>query len=126
MLPAVGAAGSVTVKAPLVVFIGYPVPATAGFTLDVCTVVQLIVLGIPDVDAVVIIVPVKEGKVIVLEPATAGTVSIKVPDVSPDRLIEDIFIYPYAVYVPEPAVVHLMIVLDPLVVIVGLPVVVPV
>jgi hypothetical protein len=93
MLPAVGAAGSVTVRAPLVVFIGYPVPATAGFTFAVCTVVQLTVLGTPDVDAVVITVPVEAGKVIVFVPATNGTVSVKVPDVSPLSSIDDI-VYP--------------------------------
>jgi hypothetical protein len=53
-------------------------------------VVQLTVLGIPDVDAVVIIVPVREGKVIVLEPAIAGTVRVSVPLVSPDSKILDI------------------------------------
>jgi hypothetical protein len=72
----------------------------------------------------VIAVPVRAGIVIVLLPATDGTVSVTEPDVLPFKMTDDI-VYPYAVYVPEPAVVHLIIVLDPLVVIVGLPVVVP-
>jgi hypothetical protein len=72
------------------------VPATAGLTLDVCTVVQLIVLGIPDVDAVVIAVPVRAGIVIVLLPATDGTVSVTEPDVLPFKMTDDI-VYPYAV-----------------------------
>jgi hypothetical protein len=59
-------------------------------------VVQLTVLGIPDVDAVVIIVPVAAGSVIVFVPAIAGTVSVKVPDVSPLSKMLDI-VYPYAV-----------------------------
>jgi hypothetical protein len=56
-------------------------------------VVQLTVLGIPDVDAVVIIVPVAAGSVIVFVPAIAGTVSVKVPDVSPLSKMLDI-VYP--------------------------------
>jgi hypothetical protein len=47
----------------------------------------------PDVDAVVIIVPVAAGSVIVFVPATRGTVSVKVPDVSPLSSIDDI-VYP--------------------------------
>lgn len=85
--------------------------------------VQLTVLGIPDVDAVVIAVPVTAGIVIVLLPATDGTVSVTDPDELPFKMTDDI-VYPYAVYVPEPEV-HLIIVLEPDVVIVGLPVVVP-
>jgi hypothetical protein len=53
----------------------------------------LTVLGIPDVDAVVITVPVDAGSVIVFVPATAGTVRVKVPDVSPLSKMLDI-VYP--------------------------------
>jgi hypothetical protein len=60
----------------------------------------LIVLGIPDVDAVVIAVPVRAGIVIVLLPATDGTVSVTEPDVLPFKMTDDI-VYPYAVYEPE-------------------------
>jgi hypothetical protein len=93
MLPATGAAGNVTVRAPAVVSIGYPTPALAGLTLDVCTVVQLTVLGIPDVDAVVIAVPVDAGSVIVFVPAVAGTVNVMAPEVSPAKMSEDMFYF---------------------------------
>lgn len=67
-------------------------PATAGLTLLVWTVVQLIVLGIFDVDAVVIAVPVSAGRVIVFVPAEVGTVNVMAPEVSPAKMSEDIFI----------------------------------
>jgi hypothetical protein len=50
----------------------------------------LIVLGIPDVDAVVIAVPVEAGKVIVFVPAAVGTVNVMAPEVSPAKMSEDI------------------------------------
>jgi hypothetical protein len=53
----------------------------------------LTVLGIPDVDAVVIAVPVRAGIVIVLLPATDGTVSVTEPDVLPFKMTDDI-VYP--------------------------------
>jgi hypothetical protein len=45
------------------------------------------------VDTEVKIVPVAAGSVIVLDPATTGTVSVKVPDVSPLSKMLDI-VYP--------------------------------
>jgi hypothetical protein len=69
----------------------------------------------------VIAVPVRAGIVIVLLPATDGTVSVTEPDVLPFKMTDDI-VYPYAVYEPEP--VNFIIVFAPEVVTVGLPVVV--
>ena len=59
------------------------------FTLD-----QMILLGIPDVDAVVIAVPVRAGRVIVFVPAAVGTVNVMVPEVSPPKMSEDIIYSP--------------------------------
>jgi thiamine phosphate synthase YjbQ (UPF0047 family) len=57
----------------------------------------LTVLGIPDVDAVVIAVPVEAGKVIVFVPAAVGTVNVMVPEVSPPKMSEDIIYFLYFV-----------------------------
>jgi hypothetical protein len=72
---------------------------------------------------VVTIVPLVVGRVSVVVPDTAGAAKVTVPDVSPATTMLAMF-YPYAVYVPDE--LNLIIVLEPEVVIVGEPVVVPV
>jgi hypothetical protein len=49
----------------------------------------------PDVDAVVIAVPVDAGSVIVFVPAVAGTVNVMAPEVSPAKMSEDMFYFPF-------------------------------